>query len=424
MKSLGIIFILVTIIIPLPFYIELFPKVQVVTIISLYLGSIALILMAISQLMATRFPGVQLLFGGLDRVYLLHKWVGISAVSAMMLHDIIDAEFDESGRETWLMDIAEDGGEVALYGLLILGLISLITFIPYELWKKTHKFLGAFFALGAFHYIFISKPFALLDPLGIYISAFCILGVVCYLYMLTLHGLIDRTCEYRVTDLDIHNETISVTLDPVNKGIKHGAGQFAFLHFNGEKHPFTIACGPNQKRKLKFCIKAQGDFSKSIGTGVGVGSEVSVSRAFGKFTLPKTKNQCWIAGGIGITPFLAWIDAMQREQDTSVHLFYCIRSIEGEIPFVGQLEHPNVILHIIDSAKGQRMKVPLLQQSLGQNLQKVDFSFCGPKSMRQTLQNDIKISFEEFEMRSGIKLNSLIAILKWCFVRIPGFRQA
>ncbi|MCP3689790.1 MAG: cytochrome C, partial [Gammaproteobacteria bacterium] len=70
--------------------------------------------MAFSQLMATRIPGVQLVFGGLDRVYLVHKWIGISAVSAMMLHDVVDAEFDNLGKETWLMDMAEEGGEIAL----------------------------------------------------------------------------------------------------------------------------------------------------------------------------------------------------------------------------------------------------------------------------------------------------------------------
>ncbi len=118
MKPLGIIIILLAIIFPLPFYVELLSKFQATSLFSLYLGSTALILMAISQLMATRFPGVQLIFGGLDRVYLLHKWIGIFAVSAMMLHDVIDAEFDNLGRETWLMDIAEEGGEIALYGLL------------------------------------------------------------------------------------------------------------------------------------------------------------------------------------------------------------------------------------------------------------------------------------------------------------------
>ncbi len=418
MKPIGIIIILLATIFPLPFYVELLPKFQAATLFSLYLGSVALILMAISQLMATRFPGVQLIFGGLDRVSALHKRIGTWNGTAMKRHDVIDAEFDNPGRETWLMDIAEEGGEVALYGLLILILISLITFVPYEIWKKTHKLVGAFFALSAFHYLYISKPFALLDPLGIYITAFCILGIVCYLYMLAFHGLIDRPYQYQVANLSIDNDTVKVILDPVSKGIKHKAGQFTFLHFNGEKHPFTIACGPNQKRELKFCIKALGDFSKSVRTRLSVGSEVSVSRPFGNFTLPKTKTQCWIAGGIGITPFLAWLDAMQPEQDSSVHLFYCIRSIGGEIPFAGQLEHPNVKLHIIDSAKGQHLNVQLLQKSLGHNLKNVDFSFCGPKSMRQMLQKNIKISFEEFEMRSGTTLSFLMAILKGCFVRI------
>ncbi|MCW9034846.1 MAG: ferric reductase-like transmembrane domain-containing protein [Rhodospirillales bacterium] len=418
MRPLGLILILLAVIFPFPYYVELFPRFDNEALFSHYLGSIAIILMAISQLISTRFPGIQLIFGGLDQVYLLHKWIGIFAVSAMMLHDTIDAEIKGLGRETWLADIAEESGEIALYGLLILGMLSLITFIPYELWKKTHKFIGAFFVLSAFHYLYILKPFTLLDPLGLYIMVFCILGLVCYIYMLVFSGFVDRPSAYKVANTVMLDDTVELSLQPIGKGIKHKAGQFAFLEFNGEKHPFTIACGPNSQREIKFCVKALGDFSRSLGTELKVGDRVSVSRPFGHFTLPKAKTQCWIAGGIGITPFLAWAETLKPEQDKTIHLFYCIRSVEERVPFVNQLKQSNVSLHIIDSAKGQRLNARLLEENLGTDLKNVKFSFCGPKAMRKALQNDFKLSYEEFEMRSGTEVSFLATAIKWCIAKI------
>lgn len=49
---------------------------------SQYLSTLALILMAWAQIMATRAAGIEALMGPLDRVYVLHKWSGIIAMTA------------------------------------------------------------------------------------------------------------------------------------------------------------------------------------------------------------------------------------------------------------------------------------------------------------------------------------------------------
>ena len=61
-------------------------------VLSQYLGFAALIAMAQIMVLATRWPGVELVYGGLDRVYVLHKWLGIVAVGAVLLHEAIDPE--------------------------------------------------------------------------------------------------------------------------------------------------------------------------------------------------------------------------------------------------------------------------------------------------------------------------------------------
>ena len=163
LKPTGVVLVVASTLAPLIWMVPLASGRDAIALFSQYLGIAALITMAWSQLIATRFAGIEMLFGGLDRGYVLHKWLGLTAMVAVLLHDTIDAEMDGLGAETLLVEAAETAGEISLYGLLILIIITIATFIPYHLWKWTHRFIGAFFVLGAFHYLFILKPFSNLE---------------------------------------------------------------------------------------------------------------------------------------------------------------------------------------------------------------------------------------------------------------------
>ena len=166
---------------PIPWFAALAGQHDPIALLSQYFGSGALIVMAISQLLATRFRVLEVIFGGLDRIYVLHKWLGISALAFILLHDTIDAEMDGLGAETLLVEVAETFGEISLYGILALVVITIATFVPYHLWRLTHRFIGGFYAAPAFHFAFILKPFALTDPTGLYVLAFCVIGILSYL---------------------------------------------------------------------------------------------------------------------------------------------------------------------------------------------------------------------------------------------------
>ena len=184
MNPVGLLVIAATTLVP-AYQLFMLPNVtDKAALFSQFLGLAALILMAWGQILATRLRVIETVFGGLDRVYVLHKWAGIIAMSALLLHDTIDADMRGLGRETALNELAETLGEISLYGLLILVVISVATFIPYHLWKWTHKAMGAMFAAGAFHFFFIMKPFAMSDPVGLYTAIFCVAGLAAYIWML------------------------------------------------------------------------------------------------------------------------------------------------------------------------------------------------------------------------------------------------
>lgn len=427
MRIFGLALIAAACLVPVIWYLPLAATRDPVALFSQYLGSSALILMGINQFIATRTPGLETVFGPLDRIYVLHKWLGVIAMVALGLHDIIDAEMNGL-RGGPLAGIAEDIGEISLYGLLILVLASVITFIPYHLWKWSHRLIGIFFALGAFHFFFIEKPFSNVDPLGLYISAFCLLGLISYVWMSLLRPMVPRGHGYKVASVRHLGGLTEIEMQPKGRGMKHKPGQFAFLSISGsglsEEHPFTLSGAPREDRSLRFSIKDLGDYTRRFRSNVKEGMEATVSGPFGYFSMPSGRDpQVWIGAGVGITPFLAFADSLKSRETGPVKLYYCVRE-RDDIPYAVELEDiaeavASLEVIIVNSAEGVRLTPDRIAADLGGDLSQAHVFFCGPVAMRKALRSGLvlkglrasRFHFEEFRMRTGIGLGTLAAWL-------------
>lgn len=392
MRPLGIILILAAILAPLIWYAEWIVGRDGTAMFSQYIGSVAIIAMAITQLLSTRMRWLEFIFGGLDRMYVIHKWLGILAITSLLIHDTVDAEL--RGKETFLTDLGETLGEISLYGLLTLVVITVVTFIPYNLWQWTHKLMGAFFVFGAIHYILLMKPLAPVLPIGIYMLVFCVLGIVCYIY--TLLPLREGK-PFIVESVTSFGSELSVTLKPEKRGISHRAGQFAFLKFDvpefDEVHPFTISQAPEHDGTLRFTIKRLGDYTGQIGSAIKVDTKAKVSGAFGHFKRRGKNPEIWIAGGIGITPFLAWASELKKA-DHPIHLFYCVR-IEDDAIHLEELKSKTGLdsfsLHLITSSQGQRLSGSMIASMVDFPIAKADVYYCGPEGMRKALSHGLTL---------------------------------
>lgn len=422
MNPIGLVLISTTTLFP-AYQLAMLPNVEdQIALFSQYLGLAALVLMAWGQVLSTRLPGVETIFGGLDRVYVLHKWAGILAMAAVLLHDTIDAEMDGLGRETALNELAETLGELSLYGLLILVVISVATFIPYHLWKWTHKAMGGLFAAGTFHFIFILKPFSMNDPAGLYTAGFCAIGLASYLWMLLPDG-VRPSRAYDIEKLERTGGALAISMQPKGKGLKPTPGQFGIFRFVGatkpEPHPFSFS-NIGADGSIRVTIKALGDFTTDLGNRVAIGQRVEIQGPFGRFRRAGDRSQIWIAGGIGITPFLTWARALSVDA-RPVDLFFCVRS-RGEAPHLQELEEvvqakPNLRLHLFASEEGSRLTADLVAELSDKDMSQAQVSFCGPVSFRQALQPGLRrhgvsprcFHFEEFEFRTGIGLKRLAA---------------
>ncbi len=426
MRLTGIILIAMVLIAPLHWFIALAAQHPPVSIFSQYLGALALIAMGISQFLVTRIWGIESVFGGLDRIFVLHKWLAVFAMICLGLHDIIDAEIDSLGRETLIADIAEDVGEIALYGFLILVFVTVTTFIPYHLWRWSHRFIGLFYILATFHFMFVQKPFSYSDPLGIYILTFCYIGIASYLYMLIIYGRFPRPAPYEVQQVTSFSEGAEITLAATGRGIVRKAGQFAFVDFDlpglKEVHPFTISGAPQTGHSISFSIKAVGGYTSELVRNVKPGTRARVFGAFGRFIRPVADSrQIWVGAGIGITPFMAWTRSLSKENIAQIHLYYCVRDI-SLAPFLEELTAisariPGFTLTVVDSQGGNRLSAARLVKDAGSSLAETSVYYCGPVTMRNSLRTELRqrglptsrFHFEHFEIRTDIGLTAVIA---------------
>ncbi len=429
MRLIGLILIAVLIAVPLIWLPAIGQGRDQLALFSQYLGMVSLILMTTTQVIATRLPGVEAIFGSLDRAYVLHKWLGVTALVTMFLHDTIDADMRGLRGVAGLGDVAETAGEISYYAILILVVITVATFVPYHLWRWTHRFMGFFFFLAAFHYLFIAKPFANSDPLGVYMGTICGLGILAYLYTLGPAGLRGHH-PYEVTSIEPDGASMAITLTPKSKGMRHEAGQFAVFTFRDsgikEPHPFTLSAAPQDDRSLRITVGALGDFTTSLPKRLEVGQAIDVEGPYGHFTLPRgPKPQVWIGAGIGITPFVALAEALP-EDGPQVHLIACARSAD-ELSHIGELRalaerKPNLTLTVHESSKSGRLDGKALVDHAPE-IGSSKVMFCGPVPMRKTLftaaarqgvaQRDFH--FEEFEFRTGIGLDRMA---DWVFNRL------
>lgn len=312
-------------------------------------GIVALWWMSAGMLLATRAPWLENIGGGLDRLYRLHKQVGIGAGLLVLLHwqlEWLPKTLAKAGliagpnrprgahQPDFWIDLAKDVGEWAGYLLMALVVVALLRRIPYRAFRLVHKAFGAIFLAGAFHGLLLMPAEFWQTPLAWTTLAVAALGVVPAL--LSLSGRIGRRRQHAASLTGLRAQPggiLELDCRPASWP-GHRAGQFLFVDFGvaGEgAHPFTIASDWQAgDGTLTLAIKALGKFTASLPERLQVGQALRLEGPYGHFDFsPKTPvdrapaPQIWVAGGIGITPFLARLQALAgRGERADVDLFY------------------------------------------------------------------------------------------------------
>jgi len=255
------------------------------------------------------------------------------------------------------------------------------------------------------------------QPAGVLLAVFLAVGVSAS--FVALAGLIGRRRQASGSVVSVSREAdvteITCRLD--GEWERHRPGQFAFITFSRFEgaHPFTIASADRGDRTITFFIKALGSFTRSLAHRVQVGQPVTIEGPYGRFQLDRSnrgRRQIWVAGGIGVTPFLAWLESLQTRpaEVRDVDLHYCTQNRDAD-RFVERLQAlcrvlPGVRLHVHSSRHGEVLTVRELGLG-GDGGKKCELWFCGPRGLADALKKGLKESWngrlrfhqEAFEMR-------------------------
>lgn len=385
-------------------------------------GAVAIVAMSLCLVLASRPRFLEPVFGGLDYMYRVHKWLGISALGFMFLHNQLEPDFERWVHETALGDFAGEMGEFAFNALIVLILFSWIKRIPvlgweipYQLWHFTHRFIGVLFVLAALHQLLVDKPFGLAEPLSIYLDTFCILGIAGYVYT-EFFARKRRRLTCRVEALNRHPGAVEVVLAPPSQPVNWQPGQFMFLNIpNGwlsEAHPFTVVSTPRDGNRLRFFIKPLGDWTRRLPDILAPGSALEIEGPYGRFDFQESRaDQLWIAGGIGITPFLAWVQGLNADETRRIHLVYSVRHDRDAVG-LDMLETvaknvPAFSFTLLVTGREGRMTAERIAAAVPFNIAGADMFFCGPSALRQSIlkglaEQDMRprtVSYEYFDFR-------------------------
>ncbi len=401
-------------------------------VLNQYTGMLAISLMSIAMLLAVRPVVLESRLNGLDKMYRLHKWLGIGALTLSISHWLIANGPKWAVSLGWLerrgrpprprllegsleqifssqRGLAESIGEWAFYLAALLMVLALIKRFPYRHFFQTHRVLALCYLALVFHSVILFKFAYWPSPAGVVLAILLTLGSVAAVLCLLRKHPDRRPVNGVIKALDWQAASQVLTLDiALDAGwAGHQAGQFAFIRLDKSEgpHPFTIASAWQGDGHLRFLIKALGDYTRSLHQHCKVGDRVQIEGPYGCFTFAGSgAEQIWVSGGIGFTPFLARLQTLAG-QTSGIHWFHCVEKIGAEeaLDLQRQAEKSGVQLHLYS---GQRLKPADVLATVRQ-IANADVWFCGPTAFAQSLRSSLlaqglpakQFHQELFEMR-------------------------
>ena len=330
-------------------------RFQTLTSIAVLLAYAGTSAFALNLVLGARLRIVEALFGGLDRMYRVHRVNGQLAFAFLLGHVVLILASRATISTQTALDLLGPGagwtvfaGVLAFSGMTVAIVVTLFVRVNHELFVYVQRSFGVAF-LGATYHVFTSSG-ARADSraLNVYLASLATVGIAAFVYRSVLGSLLVRRRRYRVTGVNRLDEHVAeFELEPVAERLAFHPGQFVFVCFHSpalderfglllrnQFHPFSITSAPGE-RTLRITVKAVGDYTRAMRL-LEPGAEAVVEGPYGSFgTETTTARQIWIAGGIGVTPFLS----MARSLDgagPAVAFYYCVER-EPEAHFLDEL---------------------------------------------------------------------------------------
>lgn len=377
-------------------------------------GVVAIGTMSACLILVLRSPRVDALLGGLDKSYRLHKWLGISSLLAGALHwslvKVPELAMDFPALEppavqsSVLLElfrqqygIAVQIGDTAFKVFVILVVLALVKRFPYQYFFKTHKLLAPLFLFLVYHSVVLLDFGYWHELLGPLLLLMMVVGALASL--MSLFRRIGRTRRVvGVVDEVVYLEdgdVLKVVIEFKEQWPGHAAGQFAFVTFDRKEgpHPFTISSPWTNNGKLFFLVKGLGDYTQGLHSRLNIGDFVEVEGPYGQFDFDSGRpRQIWIAGGIGIAPFVARAKQLAEDGGDSgaaVDVFYSTSDTDELMldRLTSSCAAAGINLHLIVPKRDGHLDFQRITEEVPA-WREADFWFCGPTTFGAQLRKD------------------------------------
>jgi predicted ferric reductase len=362
------------------------------------LGWIGVSLLLCSLLLMLRERRLAHWLGGLERMYEWHHWSGVAAYVVLLVHPIVLAAnaWPSQPVVAWqtISPFSESwpvwSGWLSLV-LLMAGLAA--TFekrLPYRARRWLHIALGAGVLCGVAHLFLLGID----EPEEPFLAAAVLL--LGWRAIREDWGL--GSSPYVVDSVrPVAAGTVEIGLMPLDDPVPAVPGQFVLVAFHGgrplrgcgEFHPFTVSF-VRADGLLRIAVKAAGDSTRRL-QSLTPGVVARVQGAFGTlFDGTRNLPELWVAGGIGITPFLALLRAGHVTQPTT--LLYLYRT-HADAAFLQELQamagaDPNLTVQAVSTAEGPRAIATLLPDA--DRLSGRECYVCGPPRMIEGVRRALR----------------------------------
>ena len=388
------------------------------------LGQLAALLgmtiFTLNLIFAARLRFLEPFFNGLNRLYIDHHNLGGIVLSLLLFHPIFLASkylytSTYSAALFLLPDMQNISKTLGIFALILMIFALFGTYylkLRYDIWKISHKLLALAYLIGFIHLLKIQSDVSRSLPLRYFMISITSIALI-FIAIRVFNRILSPKLEYRLESIKIsNNEIFHLILKPINSHLRYKPGQFVFASFfqngfNDEEHPFSIVSGPDEAN-LELGIKMLGDHTAKFNQ-LKPGAKVTIDGPYGRFSpaFHPNKDQIWIAGGIGITPFIS----MARQivsTDQNATLIWTVKNAQ-EAVFSNELStlaaaNKNLKFILFDSQTNGYLTAKYINDQI--KLSSQDIYLCGPpimmKSLRQQFNqlgiNNDQIHSEEFAL--------------------------
>jgi predicted ferric reductase len=380
---------------------------QVTALFGTYLALIQLVLMS-------RSPWLDQVFG-MDGLAAAHRWLGFATVWLLLGHAVFTTVGYSLGDGSSV--IGEFWTLITTYPYVLMALVSGGLFaavaissvrksrraLSYETWYGIHLYAYLAIALGFLHQLFVGADF-IHDPLAVayWVGLYVVTGALILLFRIGQPVWLSARHRLRVSHV-VAEATGVFSIYVTGRDLDQLAvrsGQYfvwRFLTRDGwwRAHPFSISSAPNGAW-LRITIKELGDGSKAL-RALPIGTRVFVEGPYGVLTgARRTRNKVLlVAGGIGITPLRALLEALPAERG-DLALIYRARE-DRDIVFRDELEalarSRGAQVHYIVGRRGPSGVDPLEPKPLERlvpDIRDRDVYLCGPVPMMDRVADSLR----------------------------------